>query len=66
MGSERARAAAPFLVLAPAAIWIETSADAFYAGVCCWGAALVILATGREGRRADALALAGGLLLGLG
>ncbi len=66
MGSEAARRAAPFLVLAPAAIWIETSADALYAGVCCWGAALVIGASGREGRRADLLALGGGLLLGIG
>jgi methylthioxylose transferase len=66
MGEERARLAAPFLVLTPAAMWIATSADAFFAGVSCWGAALVILATGREGRRADWLALAGGLLLGLG
>ncbi len=65
MGEERARLAAPFMVLAPAAIWIATSADAFFAGVSCWGVALVILATGREGRRADRLALAGGLLLGL-
>lgn len=64
MGEERARAAAPFLVLAPAAIWIATSADAFFAGVACWGVALVVLATGRDGLRADALALAGGLLLG--
>ena len=64
MGEERARLAAPFLVLAPAAIWVATSADAFFAGVSCWGVALVILATGRDGRRSDWLALAGGLLLG--
>ena len=65
MGEARARLAAPFLVLAPAAIWIATSADAFFAGVSCWGVALVILATGRQGRRADWLALSGGFLLGL-
>ena len=64
-GEERARAAAPYLVLAPAAIWIATSADALYAGVVGWGVALIVLATGREGRRSDALALGGGLLLGL-
>jgi hypothetical protein len=65
MGEERARAAAPYLVLAPAAIWVATAADAFYAGVTGWGVALLVLATGREGRRSDLLALGGGLLLGL-
>jgi 4-amino-4-deoxy-L-arabinose transferase-like glycosyltransferase len=65
MGEERARLAAPFLVLAPAAIWVATSADALFAGVSCWGVALIVLATGREGRRADWLALGGGFLLGL-
>ena len=64
-GEERARAAAPYLVLAPAAIWVASSADAFYAGVAGWGVALVVLATGRDGRRSDILALAGGLLLGV-
>jgi len=64
-GEHRARAAAPFLVLAPVAIWIATSADALYAGVAGWGVALLVLATGCNGRRSDALALGGGLLLGL-
>lgn len=66
MGEERARAAAPYLVLAPAAIWVATSADALYAGVAGWGVALVVLAIGRDGQRSDLLALAGGFLLGLG
>ncbi len=64
-GERRARTAAPFMVLLPAAIWIATSADAFFAGVAAWGVALVVLATGREGRRADLLAVGGGLLLGV-
>jgi methylthioxylose transferase len=64
-GEERARAAAPYLVLAPAAIWVATSADALYAGIAGWGVALLVLATGREGRRSDLLALGGGLLLGI-
>jgi len=64
-GERRARVAAPFLVLMPAAIWIATSADALFAGVSAWGVTLVVLATGRSGRRGDALALAGGLLLGV-
>jgi hypothetical protein len=59
-----ARAAMPFLVLAPAAIW-WSSADAFFAGVSAWAVACVILATGRSGRRSDALALVGGLLFGI-
>lgn len=32
-----ARRAAPFLVLAPAAIWVAVSADALFAGVVAWG-----------------------------
>jgi hypothetical protein len=64
-GEARSRAAAPFLVVTPAAIWLATSADALYLGVSAWGAALVILATGRTGRRADLLAAAGGLVFAL-
>ena len=62
-GEAAARAAAPFLVLAPAAIW-WSSGDAFFAGVSAWAITLVVLATGTEGRRSDRLALAGGLLFG--
>jgi len=64
-GESCARKAAPFLILAPTAIWIATSADAFYMGVSSWGIALLIIATGRKGRRSDLLATAGGLLLGI-
>jgi methylthioxylose transferase len=63
-GEEVARRASPFLVITPAAIWIATSADAFFMGVSAWGVALVVFATGRDGRRSDACALAGGLLFG--
>lgn len=60
-----ARAAAPFLVLTPAAIWVATSADALFLGVSAWGiAALAVAAARAPGRRADVLALAGGVLLG--
>jgi hypothetical protein len=62
-GEHPARCAAPFVVLAPAAIWVATSADAFYAGIATWGAALVIVATRRADRRGDLAAVAGGLLL---
>jgi hypothetical protein len=64
VGEAHARAAAPFVALAPAAIWIASSADALFAGVAAWSAALSILATGDKGSRSDALALAGGLLFG--
>ena len=64
-GEQRARAAAPFMVVLPAAIWIATSADAFHAGVSAWGVVLIVLATGRSGRHSDLLALSGGLLLGV-
>ena len=59
-----ARTAMPFVVLAPAAIW-WSSGDAFFAGVSAWAVTCVILATGRNGRRSDALALFGGLLFGI-
>ncbi|MBA3551419.1 MAG: hypothetical protein H0W27_00920 [Actinobacteria bacterium] len=63
-GDARARAAAPFLILMPAAVWMATSADAFFTGVSAWGVALVILASGRDDRRGDLLAAGGGALLG--
>ena len=60
-----ARAVAPFAVLFPAAVWIATSADAFFAGVTAWGIALLALAAARGPSRAGYLqALAGGLVLG--
>jgi hypothetical protein len=41
---DRARAALPFLVLAPTAIWIAVSADAMFAGVTSWAVALLAIA----------------------
>jgi hypothetical protein len=65
-GEEAARTAAPFLVLAPIALWVATSADALFAGVAAWGVALLATAAARgRGRSADVRALGGGLLLGL-
>lgn len=63
-GEELARRAAPFVVLAPVAIWIGTSADALYAGVGAWAVTLPLLATGRRDGRGDAYALGGGALFG--
>jgi methylthioxylose transferase len=63
-GEGVARRAAPFLALAPTAVWIATSADALYAGVGAWAVALLVLATGTDRRRSDLLALGGGILFG--
>ncbi|MEV5314039.1 hypothetical protein [Streptomyces sp. NPDC052610] len=47
-GEALARRAAPFLVLAPAAVWMGTSADAYFTAVAAWSVALLALAvTGR-------------------
>ncbi|MEU0383663.1 hypothetical protein ABZ251_04530 [Streptomyces chartreusis] len=43
-----ARRAAPFLVLAPAAVWMGTSADAYFAAVAAWAVALLALAVTRR------------------
>ncbi|SDP82038.1 hypothetical protein SAMN04487981_1466 [Streptomyces sp. cf386] len=57
-----ARRAAPFLVLAPAAVWMGTSADAYFAAVAAWAVAMLALAvTGRS----LWWAAAAGLLFGL-
>ena len=62
-GEQIARRAAPFVVIAPAAIW-HTNADTLYAGVALCAVAFVVIATSSSGRRGDALAIAGGTLFG--
>lgn len=57
-----ARRAAPFVVLAPAAVWQGTSADGFFAAVAAWAVALLALALTRPSPWAGAGA---GLLFGL-
>ena len=59
-----ARRAAPFVALAPTAIWVAVSADGYFAGVAAWGVALFALATRSARRRSVLLGAAGGLLLG--
>ena len=60
-----ARRAAPFLVLAPAAIWVAVSADGVFAAVAAWGLAAVATATSSARRTAVwGWGLLGGLLLG--
>ena len=46
-GGDPARTAAPFVVLAPTALWVATSADALFAGVAAWGVALLASAADR-------------------
>lgn len=66
-GEGWARRAAPFVAFTPAAVWIATSADALFAGVAATGLALTALALyADEARRALALGLAAGLVLGAG
>lgn len=55
-GEQVARRAAPFLVLSPAAVWMATSGDAFFAGVGAWAVAATVLATRHRGRRWAVLA----------
>ncbi|WP_328751238.1 hypothetical protein OHT57_37635 [Streptomyces sp. NBC_00285] len=58
-----ARRAAPFLVLAPAAVWVGTSADGYFAAVAAWAVALLALAV--RGHRPGPAGFASGLLFGL-
>ncbi|WP_433657020.1 hypothetical protein ACQPW1_36775 [Nocardia sp. CA-128927] len=64
LGAEdRARAALPFLALAPAAIWIAVSADAMFAGVTAWAIALLAIAVRPTANHLAAVAA--GLLFGI-
>jgi hypothetical protein len=58
-----ARRAAPFLVLTPAAVWVGTSADGYFAAVAAWAVAFLALAV--TGHRPRWTGLASGLLFGL-
>ncbi|MFF9815128.1 hypothetical protein [Streptomyces sp. NPDC014006] len=61
-GEKTARRAAPFVVLAPAAVWMGTSPDAYFAAVAAWSVALLAVAVTRPSRPA---AFGAGLLFGL-
>ncbi|MFC9030435.1 MULTISPECIES: hypothetical protein [Streptomyces] len=63
-GERLARRAAPFLVLAPAAVWAGVSADGYFAAVAAWSVALLALAATRRVRFPAAAAVGGGLLFG--
>lgn len=59
-----ARRVAPFVALAPFAVWVGVSADGYFAGVAAWGIALLALAATRSTPASDAVAVAAGVLLG--
>ncbi|MCV7409623.1 hypothetical protein AWC05_24835 [Mycobacterium florentinum] len=63
---QTARLAAPFVVIAPTAIWVAVSADGYFAGVTAWGIALLAVAVHRQVRFPALIAAAAGLLLGWG
>lgn len=64
-GERRARAAAPFLALAPGAVWVGVSADGYFAAVAAWSLALLAVAATRTSPARRAVAGFGsGLLLG--
>lgn len=66
LGAEsRARAAAPYLALAPAAIWLAVSADAFFAGVVAWAVAALAVALGGT-RSRPLIGFVSGVLFGFG
>lgn len=60
-----ARRAAPFVVLAPVAVWAGASADGYFTAVAAWSVALLALAATRTVRSPAAAALGAGLLYGL-
>jgi hypothetical protein len=59
-----ARLVAPFVAVAPTAIWIAVSADAYFAGVAAWGVALLALSASRTVGLPILVAAGAGLLLG--
>ncbi|HEY5852517.1 MAG TPA: hypothetical protein VIW24_00310 [Aldersonia sp.] len=63
-GRPRARSAAPFLALAPTAVWIAVSADGVFAGVAAWAVALLAVAARSPRRRTGPPAAGAGLLFG--
>ncbi|BAX90929.1 integral membrane protein [Mycobacterium shigaense] len=63
-GERTARRAAPFVAVAPTAIWVAVSADGYFAGVAAWGLALLAVAVHSRPRFPAATEAAAGLLLG--
>ncbi len=63
-GDEWMRRCAPLLIVAPYAIWMVTSADAFYTAVAATGVAALAEGVTRPRRQSVWFGLAAGLLLG--
>ena len=61
---QTARRAAPFVAVAPTAIWVAVSGDGYFAGVAAWGIALLAVAVHRDVRFPALTAAGAGLLLG--
>ncbi|ORB85412.1 hypothetical protein B1987_18245 [Mycobacterium kansasii] len=65
-GEHTARRAAPFVAVAPTAIWVAVSADGYFAGVVAWGIALLAVGVHARTRFPGLTAAGAGLLLGWG
>ena len=63
---QTARRAAPFVAVAPTAIWVAVSADGYFAGVAAWGIALLAVAVHRPRSVPRARRRRGGSAAGLG
>jgi hypothetical protein len=59
-----ARRAAPFVALAPLAVWVGVSSDGYYAGCAAWGLALLAVSAARATAHPVPVAFASGLLFG--
>lgn len=60
---DHARAVAPFVAFAPFAVWVATSADAFFMGIAAWAVVLAVVAARSQGHHAP-IAAAGGVVFG--
>ncbi|HTQ16387.1 hypothetical protein [Mycobacterium sp.] len=61
---QTARRAAPFVAVAPTAIWVAVSGDGYFAGVAAWGITLLALSVQGKVRLPALVAAGAGLLLG--
>ena len=62
VGEAAARRVAPFLALAPAAVWLVTSFDTLFTAVTAWMVFLLLAAMTSTGRRSTLLSIGAGVL----